>query len=78
MYYRYYFSHFNTEPHYGVRTLRWKLIHYNRLGEWELFDLKSDPSELHNLYHDPAHAGQVRELKATLGRLRGELGDREE
>ncbi len=78
MYYRYYFSHFNTEPHYGVRTLEWKLIHYNRLGEWELFDLKSDPSELHNLYEDPAHAGRIGDLKATLGRLRAELGDGEE
>jgi arylsulfatase A-like enzyme len=78
MYYRYYFSHFNTEPHYGVRTLRWKLIHYNRLGEWELFDLKSDPSELHNLYPDAAYAAQVNELKATLARLRADLGDGEE
>jgi len=54
------------------------LIHYNRLGEWELFDLESDPSELHNLYPDAAHAGKVRELEATLGRLRTELGDGDE
>ena len=46
MYYRYYLSHFETEPHWGVRTLTHKLIYFNRLDQWELYDLQSDPAEL--------------------------------
>ena len=30
--------------HYGVRSQRYKLIHYYDLGEWELFDLERDPN----------------------------------
>jgi hypothetical protein len=30
---------------YGVRTQRYKLIHYYEIGEWELFDLARDPSD---------------------------------
>lgn len=77
MYYRYYFSHFDTEPHYGVRTLHHKLIYYQRLNEWELFDLDDDPREVNNRYGDPSYGGTVDQLKATLGRLRAELKDDE-
>ncbi|MGH7444056.1 MAG: sulfatase family protein, partial [Longimicrobiales bacterium] len=31
---------------YGVRTERYKLIHYYEVDEWELFDLSRDPHEL--------------------------------
>jgi len=31
MYYRYYYSHFETEPHLGVRTHKHKLIYFDRL-----------------------------------------------
>ncbi len=43
--------------------------------EWELFDLRKDPREMHNLYHDPAYAGVVKQLKAELARLQQEVGD---
>ena len=37
--------------HYGVRTERYKLIHfYNDIDAWELYDLKKDPREMHNLF----------------------------
>ena len=75
MYYRYYFSHFNTEPHYGVRTKTHKLIHFHRTGQWELYDLAKDPREMNNVYADPAHASTVSQLKAELTRLQTELGD---
>jgi len=78
MYYRYYFSHFETEPHYGVRTLDRKLIHYPRTGEWELFDLTSDPNELRNVYDESRYTDDVQQLKAMLDQLRTELGDDEE
>ena len=53
MYYHYYeFPKWhNVQPHYGVRTERYKLIHYYyNMDEWELFDLKKDPNEMVNLY----------------------------
>jgi arylsulfatase A-like enzyme len=63
-------------PHYGVRTEGHKLIHYYNVGEWELFDLTMDPWELNDLYHAPAYAGVVAELKEELRRLRDHYGDR--
>ncbi|MBN1491974.1 MAG: sulfatase-like hydrolase/transferase [Phycisphaerae bacterium] len=60
----------DVRRHYGVRTDRHKLIHYYDINEWELFDLKSDPDEMHSVYDDPAYAETVKELKAELTRLR--------
>ena len=40
--------------HYGLRTVRYKLIYYYDLGEWEFFDLKDDPREMTNLYESPS------------------------
>jgi arylsulfatase A-like enzyme len=74
-YYRYYFSHFQTEPHWGVRTKTHKLIHYHRLGQWELFDLESDPHELNSIYNKPTAAKLRDRLTAELLRLQKSVGD---
>lgn len=58
--------------HYGVRTQRFKLIHYYEIDEWELFDLERDPDELHSVYGDPEYAGVVEQLKQRLDELRAE------
>jgi len=63
--------------HYGVRTERYKLIHYYETDEWECFDLQTDPDELRSVYDDPAYAPVVAELKEELSRLRRLYGDRE-
>ncbi len=40
-----------VKRHYGVRTDRYKLIHfYNDIDTWELYDLKEDPNEMNNIY----------------------------
>jgi arylsulfatase A-like enzyme len=91
MYYRYWMhntSDHHVPAHYGVRTDRWKLIYYygKPLGmfganppdttpDWELFDLRTDPREMHNLYHDPKHSGTVMGLKTLLAKLQSEAGD---
>lgn len=60
----------------GVRTNRWKLVHYiQEPQEFELFDLESDPEERKNLYHDPAHRQKREELRAELERLRDRVND---
>ncbi len=56
--------------HYGVRTARYKLIHFYDFGQWELFDLEQDPKELHSVYNDPEYGSAQEELKRELSRLR--------
>jgi len=75
MYYRYYYSHFKTEPHLGVRTYKHKLIYFNRIDQWELYDLKKDPIEMNSVYGDPDYKNVVKKLKKELKRLQNELGD---
>ncbi len=75
MYYRYYHSHFETEPHYGVRTLTHKLIYFDRIKQWELYDLADDPHEVNNLYSNPAYADVTERLKDELMRLQTECRD---
>jgi arylsulfatase A-like enzyme len=83
VYYRYYHDpgHHNTRAHYGVRTATHKLIHYWKQDAWELFDLRSDPAEQHNLLFDPADAARPEvaklfaDLKAEIARLQAEFGD---
>ena len=41
MYYRYYYSHFKTEPHFGIRTYDHKLIYYDKIDQWEFYDLNT-------------------------------------
>jgi arylsulfatase A-like enzyme len=60
----------------GVRTDRWKLIHYwEQPDEWELFDLVSDPGETTNVVDRPENAEIVERLRRRLAELRNELGD---
>jgi arylsulfatase A-like enzyme len=60
----------------GVRTTRWKYIHYWEKPEGhELFDLANDPDEMRNLAGDPAHKEQLARMQAELERLRTETGD---
>lgn len=59
--------------HYGVRTERYKLIHFYNVDEWELYDLEADPLEMTNIYSEPQYKEIVKELKAEVGRLQNEL-----
>jgi arylsulfatase A-like enzyme len=60
----------------GVRTDRWKLIHFwEQPEEWELYDLKSDPDETVNLAGVREHRAIVERLRRRLEELRREFGD---
>ncbi len=60
-----------------IRDERWKLIAYNAKGvrNTQLFDLKNDSDEVHNLAADPAHAEQRARLEKLLGQARKQFGD---
>jgi arylsulfatase A-like enzyme len=77
MYYRYYHypMHHKVQPHYGVRTERYKLIYFNKIDQWELFDLRKDPHEQKNVVADPEYAEILKMLKAEMYRLKKELKD---
>lgn len=74
--------------HYGIRTADHKLIYYYGAGldvpgasqnvfepEWELYDLKSDPSEVRNVADDPGYAGIKAELEVKLAEYQGRYAD---
>src|SRR3546814_10027339 len=68
-----------ARKHRGVRTGRWKLIHFWEMpDEWALYDLKEDPDEMVNLVDDPQHAELVARLKKRITQLRAETGRSEE
>ena len=76
IYYHYYEKGFGATPHYGVRTDRYKLIHYYDLVDsWELYDLKNDPREMKNLYSNSSYQDVVNELKSKLQDLRKKYAD---
>lgn len=61
--------------HYGIRTGRYKLMHFYQFDEWELYDLEADPDELRNLYGEPAHRELAMRLAIRLGALRAGYDD---
>jgi arylsulfatase A-like enzyme len=75
-YYEYPGAH-NVPKNRGVRTDRYKFIHYYEESpeEFEMYDLQEDPGELHNLYGDPRHAGLASDLRRRLAELREETND---
>ncbi|WP_394337780.1 sulfatase family protein [Flavilitoribacter nigricans] len=72
IYYHYYEypNEHGVKKHYGVRTDRYKLIHfYGDIDTWELYDLREDPHEMNNLYGEPAYESVVTDLKLRIDDL---------
>jgi arylsulfatase A-like enzyme len=60
----------------GVRTERYKLIHFfTEPQEFELYDLKTDPDEMNNLYGKAGYEEITAQLKERLAELRRETSD---
>ncbi len=72
VYYHYYeFPQPHRVPsHYGIRTDQHKLIWYDSIGDWELFDLKNDPQELRSIHADPNSAELFKNLRSQLLKAR--------
>ena len=59
----------NVPKHRGVRTERYKLIHYYTREEWELFDMETDPLEMNSVYGKKEYAHIEKQLKYELKKL---------
>jgi hypothetical protein len=81
-------AHFNVPAHFGIRTERYKLIHYpadppaaagaiqeRHLPAWEFFDLQNDPQEMRNLFGVAEYNPVISALQQDLATLRHALGD---
>jgi arylsulfatase A-like enzyme len=73
-YYEYPAVH-SVRRHEGVADKRYKLIRFYGEDvpngeEWELYDLKTDPSEMKSIYDDPMQDKRIAEMKKELQRLR--------
>jgi len=66
----------NVRPHRGVRTERYKYIHFFlEPQEYELYDLQTDPNEDHNLYGQSGYEQLTAQLRTRLEELRRETDD---
>jgi arylsulfatase A-like enzyme len=78
--YQMHMAHHDNPSHIAIRTKRYKLMYFygaSILSDtpdtppgWELYDLKLDPSEDHNLYDHPEYVGVIANLKKQLKTLR--------
>jgi arylsulfatase len=59
-----------TELMTMVRDREWKLVHFVDGPYGQLFDLRNDPGERHNLWDDPNHEEKKRELLDAILRWR--------
>ncbi len=80
------FSETETNVNYGVyknvmatrmvRAGRWKFSYsFYGVNDGQLYDLAADPIEMNNLFHDPAHASERRELAAMMRAWQRDTGD---
>ena len=68
-----------VKRHFGIVSKAYKLVHfYYDVDEWELYDRMKDPSELNNVYDDPAYASIVIQLKLELKDMRIKYQDSQE
>jgi arylsulfatase A-like enzyme len=58
-----------------VRTDRWKLIYYPKIDRTQLFDVKADPDELHDLSGSPNYSRTLAQLRSQLASLQRQFDD---
>lgn len=76
IYYHFFEKGWGVDSHYGIRTDRYKLIHfYDNSDQWELFDLQEDPNELHNLIDNPGYTEIKNDLTEQLQQLQIQYKD---
>ncbi len=74
-YYEYPGPH-SVKRHYGVRTDRYKLIHfYNDIDQWELYDIQEDPTEMNDLFGKEGYEEITQSLFNKLVDLQEQYND---
>lgn len=71
----------SVRKHYGIRTERYKLIHWldqespydPAIDCWELYDLQEDPDEVNNVYDSPEYVAILDDLTTRLDSLRQDI-----
>lgn len=74
-----------VRKHYGIRTDRYKLIHWYGKGagsdpdidSWELYDLKKDSLEINNVYNKEEYSKIQQQLHEALVKMRKDIGSNE-
>ncbi len=59
----------------SIRDERFKWIVYPRINHQQLFDLQSDPHEMHDLANDPQFVPTIKRLKTRMQQWQARLGD---
>ena len=69
IYYHYYdYPAFHmVKKHYGIRTKRYKLMHfYDDIDTWEFYDLVNDPQEQKNAINDVSYTSIIAKRRTLL------------
>ena len=75
-YYEYPHGWHLVRPHYGIRTEKYKLIHfYGEKDIWEFYDLTNDPEELKNEFNNKIFSNQIEDLKKELNSIQNKYED---
>ncbi len=75
-YYEYPHGSHLVKKHYGIRSERYKLIHfYDDIDAWEFYDLQRDPDEVQNLIDDPAYSKRIKQHRQQLYALQKKYQD---
>ncbi len=72
IYYHYYdYPAFHmVKKQYGIRTKRYKLIHfYDDIDTWEFYDLQKDPREMYNAINDTEYIEEIAMMHLKLDSL---------
>lgn len=71
------YYHYNEFPsnqmiakHYGIRTPKYKIIHFYQFNEWEFYDLHKDPFEEKNQFQNQVFSSQIEQMKKLLFKIR--------
>ena len=70
-----FYAYYARAPmHWGIRTQRYKLIHFPDTDEFEFYDLKFDPREMRNVANDPDYRTTIGATGEQLNALIKEVG----
>ena len=71
MYYHFYEQAYNIGEHEGIRTGKYKLIHFSYPEDaWELYDIQNDPAEMNNLCNEPGMQSIIKDLQREMDSLK--------